>query len=338
MDQLVLRDRDTSDPANGTLDERLYALQDANWNVTALLNASGNALERYLCEPYGKITITDGSFKCDASSFDNPYAFTGRRFDSESGLYCYRNRYYHFQVGQFVCRDSMGYADGSAGLYQYTLSSPIAHVDSNGQQATSPNISVLLFAPAIKIVNAYVNPCVDAYFGVKFILPPQAQGKDGYIVQEIRNSENVFDCDGNRLNLNFTPVFYEAFFLFGINLRSKTSDPDDHFILRGDLRGTRGTVRTKGIAKGVANMLHLPPDFIPGSVPEARTLPATRAKPYGFDTAPGTRHDWTITWDCCCPDNCVTMNTVPPWAINVTVGPNASGACPQQIPNYFEVD
>ena len=33
IDDCVLRDRDTT--GNGTLDERLYAMQDANWNVTA---------------------------------------------------------------------------------------------------------------------------------------------------------------------------------------------------------------------------------------------------------------------------------------------------------------
>jgi hypothetical protein len=33
----ILRDRSVS----GTLDERLFALQDANWNITALVNTSG---------------------------------------------------------------------------------------------------------------------------------------------------------------------------------------------------------------------------------------------------------------------------------------------------------
>ena len=28
-------------------------------------------------------------------SIGNPYAFQGRRFDSETGLYYYRNRYYN---------------------------------------------------------------------------------------------------------------------------------------------------------------------------------------------------------------------------------------------------
>ena len=44
--------------------------------------------------------------------FDNPYTFTGRRLDDESGIYYYRNRYYHAQMGRFVSRDPMGHMDG----------------------------------------------------------------------------------------------------------------------------------------------------------------------------------------------------------------------------------
>ncbi len=39
IDDLILRDRDTD--GNGTLDERLYSLQDAKWNVTGLVHSSG---------------------------------------------------------------------------------------------------------------------------------------------------------------------------------------------------------------------------------------------------------------------------------------------------------
>ena len=53
IDDLVLRDRDTSDPKNGTLDERLYSLQDANWNVTSIANTTGTIQERYAYDAYG---------------------------------------------------------------------------------------------------------------------------------------------------------------------------------------------------------------------------------------------------------------------------------------------
>ena len=39
VDQLVLRDRDTD--ANGSLDERLYACQDANFNLTGVMRTAG---------------------------------------------------------------------------------------------------------------------------------------------------------------------------------------------------------------------------------------------------------------------------------------------------------
>ncbi|MEZ6131588.1 MAG: hypothetical protein R3C59_23200 [Planctomycetaceae bacterium] len=42
IDDLILRDRDTT--GNGTLDER--ALEDANWNVTSLIDTSGTVQQR----------------------------------------------------------------------------------------------------------------------------------------------------------------------------------------------------------------------------------------------------------------------------------------------------
>src|SRR4029453_7908253 len=68
IDNLVLRDRDTSAPADGTLDERLYAMQDPNWNVLAIANASGAIKERYAYDAYGKPTLFDASYGSRSSS------------------------------------------------------------------------------------------------------------------------------------------------------------------------------------------------------------------------------------------------------------------------------
>ncbi len=53
IDDLVLRDRST---------ERLYALQDANWNVTAVVNTSGAVEERYQYTAYGLPTFLNPDF------------------------------------------------------------------------------------------------------------------------------------------------------------------------------------------------------------------------------------------------------------------------------------
>ncbi|MBE7456516.1 MAG: RHS repeat-associated core domain-containing protein [Planctomycetia bacterium] len=48
----------------------------------------------------------------------NPFLFTGRRLDAETGLYFYRFRTYHPTLKTFIQRDPLGYVD-SASLYQY---------------------------------------------------------------------------------------------------------------------------------------------------------------------------------------------------------------------------
>ena len=83
IDDLVLRDRDTD--GNGSLDERLYALQDANWNVTAVTNASGAVQERYAYSAYGVPIFLDASFAGASSSYQWETLFAGYRWDQNVG-------------------------------------------------------------------------------------------------------------------------------------------------------------------------------------------------------------------------------------------------------------
>jgi YD repeat-containing protein len=59
VDAMVLRDQLYS---NGTLEERLYVQQDANWNVTGLVSTSGSVVERYVYDPYGTVTVLSASW------------------------------------------------------------------------------------------------------------------------------------------------------------------------------------------------------------------------------------------------------------------------------------
>ncbi|GMU26381.1 MAG: hypothetical protein AMXMBFR16_12860 [Candidatus Uhrbacteria bacterium] len=61
----------------------------------------------------------------------NPFLFTGRRLDAETGLYFYRFRTYHPTLKQFIQRDPLGYVD-SASLYQYVGGMPTAAGDPLG--------------------------------------------------------------------------------------------------------------------------------------------------------------------------------------------------------------
>ena len=64
--------------------------------------------------------MLDADFSADAggkSNIENSVTYTGRRFDEESGLYYFRHRYHHPQLGHFTNRDPAGYVDGMS-LYQ----------------------------------------------------------------------------------------------------------------------------------------------------------------------------------------------------------------------------
>lgn len=61
----------------------------------------------------------------------DPYLFAGRRFDSFSGLYNNRNRYYSPKVGRFISRDSIGFR-GGLNLFEYAGNNPVNFNDPFG--------------------------------------------------------------------------------------------------------------------------------------------------------------------------------------------------------------
>jgi RHS repeat-associated protein len=124
IDSAVLRDKNTD--TDGTCDdERLYFLNDANFNVTTLVDTNGDAVERYLYDAYGKVTMFDGSWANvrSASSYANVVLYTGRERDAETGLYHYRHRSLLAELGRFASRDPIRLRGGFV-LYQYSPGFP----------------------------------------------------------------------------------------------------------------------------------------------------------------------------------------------------------------------
>ena len=130
IDDLVIRDHDTNN--NGTLNERLYALQDANWNVTSYVNESGTVQERYIYNAYGDVTFLDSNFGVRTSSTIEPdHLYAGYNYDAGIEMYHVRNRVYHPILGCWLQRDPIGY-DGGINLYEYVKSNSLYATDSTG--------------------------------------------------------------------------------------------------------------------------------------------------------------------------------------------------------------
>ena len=85
-----------------------YYHQDGLGTVTELTDSAGATSKAYAYDAYGNILDSLGTL-------EQPYTYTGREFDSESGLYYYRARYYDAGTGRFLQKDPVGLKAGPNG-------------------------------------------------------------------------------------------------------------------------------------------------------------------------------------------------------------------------------
>ena len=139
---------------NGLCDNgRVYYLADANMNVTTLVDINGDALERYISDPYGRVTIYDATWSNvrSSSSYSNYVLFTGRHLDPETSLYYYRARYHSAELGRFVSRNPIGYRGGK-NLYGYCRGNPLMY---HAKGTDGYLLNALFLAVRLELVRAH---------------------------------------------------------------------------------------------------------------------------------------------------------------------------------------
>jgi RHS repeat-associated protein len=101
-----------------------YYEQDALGSVSSVSNSAGALANTYTYDSSGKRTASTGSIT-------NPLRYTGREFDSETGLYYNRARYYDPSSGRFLSEDPIR-INGGIDYYVYVLNDPVDNDDPDG--------------------------------------------------------------------------------------------------------------------------------------------------------------------------------------------------------------
>lgn len=108
-----------------------YYLHDGQGSVRDLTNAAGNITDTYAYTAFGELYSQTGSTI-------NYYLYTGQQFDSLTGLYSLRARYYDPFIGRFLSKDKIDVSIHNPidlSRYTYTANNPITALDPTGLQA-----------------------------------------------------------------------------------------------------------------------------------------------------------------------------------------------------------
>jgi RHS repeat-associated protein len=114
---------------------------DGLGSITSLTDSNGAILNTYAYDAFGNQTST-------TESVGNPFRYTAREFDTETGLYYYRARYYDPQARRFISEDPIG-LNGGINLYAYVGNNPLYLRDPLGLD------------PYAGYANGYANPSND---------------------------------------------------------------------------------------------------------------------------------------------------------------------------------
>jgi RHS repeat-associated protein len=130
IDGLILRDRDAD--SNGSLEERLYGLQDGNWNLQTLIGTDGLVKERYNYDPYGSHTVLTAGWTATSTGYAWVIGHQGGRLDLVTTQYAFRYRDLSSSLMRWNRMDPIFFNAGDNNLFRLVWNSPIIHLDSIG--------------------------------------------------------------------------------------------------------------------------------------------------------------------------------------------------------------
>ena len=150
---------------------------DGNGNVASLVSASTGAIAaQYDYGPFGEVIRATGPM-----AKLNPFLFSTKYYDWETGLYYYGYRYYNPSTGTWPSRDPIGELGGK-NLYGFVKNNPVSNADKFG---------FLPFCNGCTKHNEVIPLKVEWEIGTPDKTPGQIEG----LQQALRGVENLGKAD-----------------------------------------------------------------------------------------------------------------------------------------------
>jgi len=122
-------------------------------SVTELTDSSQTVVESYKYDAFGKLETPPAT--------GNPYTYTSREYDPETGLYFYRARYYDPTIGRFITADPIGFG-GGVNFYAYGQNNPVNLVDPNGKIGVETIVIIISIISALLALKSAAD-CIHAF-------------------------------------------------------------------------------------------------------------------------------------------------------------------------------
>jgi len=107
-----------------------YPHTNARGDILSVTDAAGNRVAAYEYGPWGELLSASGTLQ-------QPWRYAGYYYDTETGLYYLKARYYNSELGRFTSAD---HASLTPGDFLYAADDPLNYVDSLGEAPDWPSI------------------------------------------------------------------------------------------------------------------------------------------------------------------------------------------------------
>lgn len=186
--------------ADHATSKAMFATYDGNGNIAALIDgatsAGGAVMAAYEYSPFGEFLRCEGSY-----AKDNPFRFSTKFTDDETGLIYFGRRYYHPWKGRFLGRDPKE-EFGGRNLYAFSSNNAINRWDYLGMADAPANSGTVL----------QVNPPPTVVFRIVIEIEDDTDGYGGdddaqrklcdRLRAEKENANRVMTSTSNRLVKN----------------------------------------------------------------------------------------------------------------------------------------